>query len=83
MCSLIKVQSADTSRGRLTGTTELIVLNGTASFSDLAFEGTPGSSGVEYIISTSAINSAQARIGKGLGADATPNIELASVNFRL
>ena len=82
-CSLIKVQSVDTLRGRITGTTELIVVNGTASFIDLVFEGTPGTNGAEFTISSSAINAAQVRIGKGQDSNATPNNELVQANFRL
>ena len=82
-CSIIKIQSVDNSKCRITGTTELIVVNGTASFIDLVFEGTPGTNAVEFTISTAAINAAQTRVGKGLASDATPNIELVPVNFRL
>ena len=73
----------DSARGSVLGTTEMVVVNGSASFTDLIFKGTPGSTGVEFIISSKSINNEQVRVGKGLGADSTPDQVLKLIDFRL
>jgi hypothetical protein len=77
--SVLTISAIDQAISKVIGNTDVTVVNGLATFSDITFITKPGSQNVEYQISSSNIDFA--KILKAYGITGTSVMQKISVDF--